>query len=182
MNTAARLSLLILAGFSLVAVAQFPFWEGGGYRHASTVEEGAARGMADVIRSAGAANLMNSEAAKNYQDAQKKYIENRMQATETYFEMKRVNKEYRDANREAPPTQDQLIRLSKSRLPDRLGPTSLDPADRPHQMAHGTTGRVVRPAARETRGTVPRTGRRTATSRRISTRRSAKKPTPCWNS
>ena len=91
------------------------------------MEEGAARGMADVIRSAGAANLMNSAAAKNYQDAQKKYIANRLHATETYFEMKRVNKEYRDANREAPPTQDQLIRLSKSRLPDRLGPTSLDP-------------------------------------------------------
>lgn len=126
MNNAARLSLLVVAGSSLMAFAQFPMW-GDFQRHSSTVEEGVQRGMADVIRSAGAANLMNSAAANNYEDARKKYIENRLQATETYFEMKRVNREYRDANRPAPPTQDQLIRLSRSRLPDRLGPASLDP-------------------------------------------------------
>jgi len=32
-------------------------------QHASTVEEGVAQGRVDVIRSTGAANLMNSEAA-----------------------------------------------------------------------------------------------------------------------
>lgn len=114
------------------APSPFPYYGmglGGGtyYDHASTVEEGAARGMADVIRSSGAANLMNSAAAINYQTAQKQYIENRLQATQTYFEMKRVNKESRQAMRPQPASQQQLIRFSKQQLPDRLSTTDLDP-------------------------------------------------------
>jgi hypothetical protein len=98
----------------------------GSYHHASTAEEGAARGMADVIRSAGAANLMNSEAAINVEEARKRYIENREQATQTYFQMREMNKKYRYENRR-PPSQEQLVRISKERLPDRLSESQLDP-------------------------------------------------------
>ena len=83
--------------------------------------------MADVVRSAGAANLMNSEAAINMQEAQKKNIENHLQYTQTYFQMKSINKQYRDAQRQPPPTQQQAIRMSKSRLPDRLSTNKIDP-------------------------------------------------------
>ena len=88
--------LLLLAG-AVIAHAQgtSPYFAAvgpGSYHHASTAAEGAARGMADVVRSAGAANLMNSEAAINIEDARSKYIDNRMQATNTYFQMKTVNK------------------------------------------------------------------------------------------
>ena len=64
-------ALLIAVFAAPNAFGQYPgLYYGMGsnnYRHASTVQEGAARGMADVIRSTGAANLMNSEAAKNFE-------------------------------------------------------------------------------------------------------------------
>ncbi|MEO8495484.1 MAG: hypothetical protein ABI614_10460 [Planctomycetota bacterium] len=99
----------------------------GGYDHASTAEEGAARGMADVVRSQGAANLMNSEAAINLTQAQSQSISNHLQYTETYFQMKNLNQQYRDAQRTPPPTQQQAIRMSKNRLPDRLSANKIDP-------------------------------------------------------
>ena len=124
-------SLLVLGGTLLVRAQGYnPYYAaggGGGYDHASTAEEGAARGMADVVRSAGAANLMNSEAAINYQEAEKKNIENHLLYTETYFQMKNINKQYRDAQRKPPPTQQQAIRMSKSQLPDRLSANKMDP-------------------------------------------------------
>ena len=126
---------VLLASSAFVATAQtyFPYpapYAGGGgsyYHHASTVEEGAARGMADVIRSSGSANLMNSAAAINYEDARSKYINNRMQATNTYFEMRRVNEQSRAAERSPPPTQEQAIRFAKDKLPDRPKATQVDP-------------------------------------------------------
>jgi hypothetical protein len=93
----------------------------------STYEEGVQRGFADVVRSAGAANLMNSEAAKNYEDARKKYIENRLQATETYFEMRRANQESRAALRPRPLSTEQYVRLARQQAPERLSVSQLDP-------------------------------------------------------
>jgi len=102
---------------------------GGGYGYggASTAAEGAQRGFADVVRSAGAANLMNSAAAKNYEDARKKYIENRLQATETFFEMRRVNEESRDAKRPRPLSTEQYVRLARQQAPARLSVSQFDP-------------------------------------------------------
>jgi len=71
----------------------------GTYDHASTAAEGALRGMADVTRSAGAANLMNSQAAGYWQDAQRRYIENRQYGAETYFNMRAANRAAREAER-----------------------------------------------------------------------------------
>jgi len=100
---------------------------GYGYSHGSTAAEGAQRGFADIVRSAGAANLMNSAAAKNYEDARKKYIENRLQATETFFEMRRVNQEARDAKRPRPLSTEQYVRLARMQAPERLSVSQLDP-------------------------------------------------------
>ena len=103
-------------------------WSGwGGYHHASTAEEGMARGMADFTRSAGMANLMNSEAAINYQDAQKKYLENRVYGTDAYFDMRKMNREAREAERGPRPTQDDLIRYAKARAPSKLSVSDFDP-------------------------------------------------------
>lgn len=101
------------------------FW-GGGF-HASTAAEGAANGMANIMTSAGAANLSNSAAAINYEQARSSYIDNRLKNTKTYFEMKQVNNDYRDANRTPRPTSEQLFRLAKDATPSRLDPTQLDP-------------------------------------------------------
>lgn len=99
----------------------------GTYHHASTAEEGAMRGMADMTRSAGAANLMNSQAAGYWQDARRKDIQNRQYAADTYFSMRASNKAARDAERGPRPTQDDLVRYSQARIPDRLSPSELDP-------------------------------------------------------
>jgi hypothetical protein len=124
------LALVVIGPTSAQQRGMAPFFNAGGntwYHHASTAAEGAARGMADVIRSSGAANLMNSEAAINFEQARKGYIENRMNWTNTYFDMRRVNQQARDEMRRPTPTQEQLIRFSKDKLPDRLSPSQLDP-------------------------------------------------------
>lgn len=129
MRTVAPILALMAAAFAASAMAQYyppPHW-GGGYSRASTAQESAARGMADVIRSSGAANLMNSEAAKNLEDARKKNIENRLQWTETYFQMKQVNEQARAAKRRPAPSVEQLVRRSREQLPARLTPRQLDP-------------------------------------------------------
>lgn len=115
---------LVVAGHRALIEAQ-DFW-GGGY-HASTAAEGAARGMADVVRSAGAANVMNSEAAKNYETARSQNLDNRLKYTKTYFEMKQYNKDYRDATKAPRPTSEQLFRLAKEATPKTLTPDQLDP-------------------------------------------------------
>lgn len=99
----------------------------GGYGYASTYEEGVQRGMADVIRSRGAANLMNSAAANNWQDATTKYIQNRQQWTQAYFEMRQMNRQYRAQEALPKPSSEDLYRYAKDAAPDRLGPTQLDP-------------------------------------------------------
>lgn len=124
---------LLLIGGAGNAMAQTgygygnPWGYGSGYHHASTAEEGMARGMADVIRSAGAANLMNSEAAGNWQDARRKDIDNRVYGTEKYFEMRSINKQARAAERGPRPSMEDMIRYSNSRKPNRLSPSELDP-------------------------------------------------------
>lgn len=127
---------LLVVG-AVVSGQTAPYVPGGGYggygssdyghSHASTYEEGVQSGFADVVRSAGAANLMNSAAAKNYEDARKKYIENRLQATQTYFESRRINQESRDAERSRPLSTEQYVRLARQQAPERLSVSQLDP-------------------------------------------------------
>ncbi len=76
-----------------------PYYGGSPYSsyHSSTAAEGAARGMADVIRSQGQYNLKTSEAAINLGKAQKQKIENKEQWTSTYFQMRDINRQHRDA-------------------------------------------------------------------------------------
>ena len=73
---------------------------GGGY-HASTAAEGAGYGMAAMTQAVGERNLNNSEAAKNYEEAYSKDLDNRLKSTETYFEMRRVNEAYQKEKADA---------------------------------------------------------------------------------
>jgi hypothetical protein len=103
----------------------FDDWNRG--YHSSTLEEGIQRGHADVVRSYGMANLLNSQAAVNIEAARKANIENHMKATQTYFEMRRYNTEARRAARSTPLSQEQYVRLARAEAPDPLTPTQLDP-------------------------------------------------------
>lgn len=97
----------------------------GGY--ASTAGQAAAYGMSEVLRAEGYNNLQNSEAAKNWEEAKTLDMQNRLRWTETYFEMRRVNREARAAERGPPVTQEQTIRWAKMAAPARLKTTDLDP-------------------------------------------------------
>ena len=100
---------------------------GGWVSWASTAQQGADMGLAAVVSSRGYANLMNSEAAKNWEEAKTLEIQNRMRWTETYFEMRKTNREARAAEDGPPVTHEQTIRMAKMGLPPRLGSTQLDP-------------------------------------------------------
>ncbi len=96
------------------------------FGHASTVQEGAA-GAADMIRTAGENNLMNSLAAQGYESARSQNLDNRVRYAETFFAKRRMNAEYRDAKRTPPPTTEQLFRRSEAARPKRLSPGEYDP-------------------------------------------------------
>lgn len=95
--------------------------------HSSTLEEGVQRGYSDVVRSYGMANLLNSQAAKEFEQARRSYIENRLKATQTYFEMRRYNEESRRAMRSTPLSMEQYVRIARDAAPEMLTATQLDP-------------------------------------------------------
>jgi hypothetical protein len=121
----AALLMILLAA----SAAQAQFFTGGwdGGYHSSTYEEGVQRGFADFVRSAGQAQLLNSEATKNYEDARKKYLENRLLATQTYFDARRMNQEARRSERSPPLSMEAYARLARQQAPDRLSVSQLDP-------------------------------------------------------
>ena len=123
------LTLGTLLAFPAVSRAQYRGYYGyGGYidNRASTPAESYARGMADVIRSTGAANLLNSKAAKEYEDARAKNLDNRLKYAETYYERRRIHDRYVAEKREK--TREYLYRRAQrvSEIP-RLTPAELDP-------------------------------------------------------
>lgn len=69
------------------------WWGWGGY-HASTPFEGYARGLADFTRSTGEANLYNSRAAINFEQARSANFDNRLKYAQMYFERRRLHDEY----------------------------------------------------------------------------------------
>ena len=97
----------------------------GGY--ASTAGQAASYGLSEEMRAQGAQNLDNSAAAKNWQEAKTQEIQNRLRWTETYFEMRKTNREARAAEAAPHVTHEQTIRMAKMGLPPRLGSTQLDP-------------------------------------------------------
>jgi len=101
---------------------------GGGYGsyHSSTAAEGRLRGMGDLVRSQGQANLDNSAAAINYSVARRSEIENRKIGTDTYFEMREANKAYRAAERRPRANMEDLVRYAQAGKPKRLSPSELD--------------------------------------------------------
>lgn len=119
-------AVVACASLATPAEAQWGRWGMmGGY--ASTAGQAADYGMAQVIRSQGYANLQNSEAAKNWEDAKTKEIDNREKWTNTYFQMRKDNRAARAEERGPPITQEQAIRLAHTRAPPRLTTTQLDP-------------------------------------------------------
>jgi hypothetical protein len=121
-----RLNCLLILG-ALTQCAEAQYFGDSVQPFSSTLEEGIQRGHADVVRSYGMANLLNSQAANQMEQARKVYIENRLKATQTYFEMRRYNEEARRASRSTPLSMEQYVRLAREQAPDPLTATQLDP-------------------------------------------------------
>lgn len=96
-NILLLLAVVMISGSALLdpAVAQYGYGWGRHGSYASTAEEGIMRGMGDLTRARGERNMMNAEAARTMTDVRSRQMENRIQATETYWERKRINKENR---------------------------------------------------------------------------------------
>jgi hypothetical protein len=99
-------------------------WDNQG---ASTLEEGAMRGMASVISAKGDYNLATSAAAVNLTQADKQYIQNRQDATQTYFAMRETNRAAREANRSQRLSTEQLVRIASQAAPKQLTGTEINP-------------------------------------------------------
>jgi hypothetical protein len=125
-------ALPVLLGTTWCLSQTYDFYGGGygGYPYvnnqATTVGQSYAQGMSDVIRSKGAANLMNSQAAINATQAQSNEIKNREQWTTTYFQMRKENKTARAEERGPNPTAEDLVRYAQMGKPKSMGPNQLD--------------------------------------------------------
>src|SRR5947209_12006414 len=82
------------------------YWVNGYGSGPSTAAQSYAAGYADVVRAAGEAEVNDSIAAGNYADARSKEIDNRLKGTQTYFQMKDINKKWQEANKIPPLTQE----------------------------------------------------------------------------
>lgn len=111
----------------------------GNYHHASTLEEGMLNGYANVIQAWGVNNLLSSQAARNYEEAYSRDLDNRVKRAETYVEVKRIKREYAASLRVPSPTPEKAASYAKARAPERLTYRDLDPM----------TGRIEWPAALE---------------------------------
>lgn len=111
----------------------------GYYDHASTLEEGMANGIANIMHAAGASNLLHAQASRHYQEAYSRALDNRTKSIETYFASRRINREAVAAERGPRVTPEQVQRIVKERAPQRLTANELDPQ----------TGRILWPALLE---------------------------------
>jgi hypothetical protein len=129
-TTSSSLRILLVVAACGVAASATAQWGGFGYNrggYASTAGQAAAYGMSEMMRAQGYENLQNSEAAKNWEDAKTQEIQNRLRWTETYFEMRKENRDKRAEEAGPRVTQEQAIRMAKMAAPPRLGSTQLDP-------------------------------------------------------
>jgi hypothetical protein len=94
---------------------------------ASTAGESYANGIGDIISATGQFAVSASQANVNNQTAVSMGIDNRLKWTNTYFEMRRINGDSRQAEHGTKYTTEDWIRLSKLAAPKRLSSVALDP-------------------------------------------------------
>lgn len=102
--------------------------QGGGFvMPGSTAFGDMLRGQGELARGVGQFNLDTSRAMINLQTAKSMGIENRMRWTETFFEMRRVNRTNRALEAGPRPTTEQIVRFARMQGPRPLSSLELDP-------------------------------------------------------
>jgi hypothetical protein len=99
---------------------------GGGYGRASTPAQAYAYGVGAIVRSQGQYNLATAQAAVAAEQANQLAIQNRVDATKAYFELKQINKDYHDSQR-GHASQQSMAQYYEQQKPKKLPPSQLDP-------------------------------------------------------
>jgi hypothetical protein len=98
------------------------------WSRATTPGESYARGISELIRSAGSTNLALSEAAVNLTEAERRQLKNDVDFVNTYFQIRRMNQQLRAQERGPRPTMEDLVRFAQLGKPQRLSPGDIDAA------------------------------------------------------
>ena len=94
---------------------------------ATTPDQGFSYGIARIVQAEARYNLDTSEAAINFSEARRREMENFQKWTETYFMVRRINREARAIERGKRPTEADFFRYAQIGRPHRLTPSELDP-------------------------------------------------------
>ena len=97
-----------------------------GARMPGTAASAAEFGMARMIAASGNANLMNSQAAKNYMAARSADFRNRVQWTNSYYQMRQAHRTYEADHTHL--TMDEITKIAQDAAPKQLDVTQLDSA------------------------------------------------------
>jgi hypothetical protein len=93
-----RRFVLLTMGIALapagIVCGQWWGWGDAPSWHASTAGEGYARGLADMMRSAGVNNLLNSQAAIYQEQAQSAALDNDVKYAQAYFDRRQIRDAY----------------------------------------------------------------------------------------
>ncbi len=99
-----------------------------GYRHsyASTIAEGAYRGMADRMRALGEFGVLSARTAILLEEARVANMENQTRWIDTYYDRQELSRQRREAKRGPRLSYEDLARIARLGRPDRLSPSELD--------------------------------------------------------
>jgi hypothetical protein len=126
-------SALLIPAVGAVASAQYPAYAGypsytGYYGGGSTVAGSAMSGAANVIQAQGQANLSNSQAAINLEQARSANLDNNLKYTQTYYEQKAIHDQYMQAEyAKDKRSADDYKRYAHAAAPARMSYSQLDP-------------------------------------------------------
>ena len=137
LNESSTMKRLLAIGLVTLAVGGNPSYgqysgrgNGGGYGggggRASTAAQAYAYGVSSIVRSQGQYNLMSAQAAIAAQQANRLAIQNRVDATKAYFEMRQINKDYQNSQR-SQVSQQSMAQYYEQQKPKKLPPSQLDP-------------------------------------------------------
>ena len=120
---------VLVAGLvvATASTSQARRYGGGGGGGGGTVQSAYLNGMGNLIRNEGMYNLETAQANIAQQQANTLYIQNRMLATKTYFEMREYNREARAAERSKPMSSDAASHYYDQLKPKKLSASQLDP-------------------------------------------------------
>ncbi|HWC89185.1 MAG TPA: hypothetical protein VG433_06010 [Pirellulales bacterium] len=98
----------------------------GGGGGASTPAQAYAYGVGAIVRSQGQYNMMTAQAAVAAEQAKQLAIQNRVDATKAYFELKQINRDYQNSQR-GQVSQQTMAQYYDRQKPKKLAPSQLDP-------------------------------------------------------